>query len=230
MKRTDRIKLFFITHIGRYLLYLINKTLRYRVVGYENYERAIKQNGNVIFAFWHNGIFMATYYWRKRGIAVLTSQNFDGEYTARIIKRFGYTAIRGSSSRDGVKGLLEMKKHLEMGESVAFTVDGPKGPVYKVQPGAVWLAAKTGKPILPFVVIAKNKIELSSWDHFQIPYPFSTVWMVIGKPLYLNEENDKQKIEDARILLEEQLLGLLKFANFCCKKSLKRSVNSEDIC
>ena len=226
----DNIKIFFIVHIGNFLLYIINKTLRYKVVGYENYEAAIKRNKNVIFAFWHNGIFMATYYWRKKSIVVLTSQNFDGEYTARIIKKYGYIPVRGSSSRGGVKGLIDMRRQLEEGKSIAFTVDGPKGPRYKVQPGAIWVAMKTGKPILPFIVLAKNKIELNSWDGFQIPYPFSTVWLIIDKPLYFENDKDKQKIEAARLTLEENLMKLLEIGTNYCKKHLNRSLNSEHIC
>lgn len=229
-KMLDNIKIFFIVHIGNFLLYIINKTLRYKVVGYENYEAAIKRNKNVIFAFWHNGIFMATYYWRKKSIVVLTSQNFDGEYTARIIKKYGYIPVRGSSSRGGVKGLIDMRRQLEEGKSIAFTVDGPKGPRYKVQPGAIWVAMKTGKPILPFIVLAKNKIELNSWDGFQIPYPFSTVWLIIDKPLYFENDKDKQKIEAARLTLEENLMKLLEIGTNYCKKHLNRSLNSEHIC
>lgn len=229
-KLLDRIKIFFIVQIGSILLYIINKTLRYKVVGYENYEAAMKRDKGVIFAFWHNGIFMATYYWRKKGIVVLTSQNFDGEYTSRIIKRYGYVPVRGSSSRDALKGLIDMKRQLEEGRSIAFTVDGPKGPRYKVQPGAVWVAMRTGKPILPFIVLAKNKIELNSWDGFQIPYPFSTIWLIIGEPLYFEDNNDKQEIETARLTLEDNLMKLLKFGSDCCKKHLNRSLNSEHIC
>ncbi len=216
----DRMKLFLIAHSGNFLLHIINRTLRYKVIGYDNYEETMKKNGSVIFAFWHNGIFMATYYWRKRDIAVLTSLNFDGEYTARIIKKNGYIPIRGSSSRDAIKGLIEMKNQIERGKSIAFTVDGPKGPKYKVQPGAIWVAIKAKKPILPFVVVAKNKIELNSWDKFQIPYPFSTVWMIIGEPLYINNDSDeKDRIEEARLILEDNLMQLLKIGIDYCKKS-----------
>lgn len=209
----DKIKLFLISSIGRVLFYLINKTVKYRVIGFEHYLKLIKEGKKIIFAFWHNGIFMATYFWKFKKISVLTSKNFDGEYTARIIKRYGYKPIRGSTSRDSIKGLIEMKKEIENGSNIAFTVDGPRGPKYKVQGGAIWVAMKTGQPILPFVAFAKKKIELNSWDSFQIPLPFSTAWIVIGEPIYFKEE--KINIEEAKLILENKLNQLLKFAEYC---------------
>ncbi|OGF62240.1 MAG: hypothetical protein A2Y62_14020 [Candidatus Fischerbacteria bacterium RBG_13_37_8] len=224
------VKLWLIAIIGRIAVHLINRTLKFRVVGLEYYQELIKEGKSVIFAFYHNGIFMATYYWRKKDIAVLTSQNFDGEYTARIIKKFGYIPVRGSSSKDAIRGLVEMRQHAERGTSVAFTIDGPRGPRYIVQPGPIWIAMKTGHPILPFIALAKKKIELKSWDAFQIPYPFSTVWIVIGKPLFVEETKDKEKIEEARINLENTLHKLLHFAKHCCQLSINGSVKSEHTC
>ena len=89
-------------------------------------------------------------YLRDRGIVVITSENFDGEWIARIIRRFGYDTARGSTSRGGAKALVQMRREMRAGRPVAFTVDGPRGPREVAQPGAVWLASATGNPILPF--------------------------------------------------------------------------------
>jgi len=224
----EKIKISLISFITRVLFYIINKTLKYRVIGFENYLKLIREGKKIIFAFWHNGIFMATYFWRFKKISVLTSKNFDGEYTAKVIKRYGYEPIRGSTSRDSIKGLIEMKKEIEKGANVAFTVDGPRGPKYKVQAGAIWLAMKTKQPILPFIAFAEKKIELKSWDSFQIPLPFSTVWIIIGEPLYFKDE--KNIIDEAKLILEKKLNQLLRFAQYCNEISLARGITSERSC
>src|SRR5437879_13898158 len=97
-----------------------------------------------IFAFLHGRIFPATWYWRKRGIVVMTSQNFDGEYIARCIQKHGYSVARGSRSRGGLKALAEMARSLRRGLDVGFTVDGPRGPRYGARVGPVLLAKVTG--------------------------------------------------------------------------------------
>ncbi len=135
----------------------------------------------VIYVFWHRCVFPATYFWRGRQIQVMTSSSFDGEYIARIIEKFGYGAVRGSSTRGGVRALLGMHTELEAGRSVAFTIDGPRGPVYVAKPGAALLARNTGAPILPFHIALQDPWTLDSWDRFMIPRPFTTAMVRVGK-------------------------------------------------
>lgn len=225
-----KIQLFFISHIGRWLLLLINRTLTYRTIGYYYYEKLMNQGKKVILSCWHNGIFMGTYFWKDKDIAVLVSKNFDGEYTARIIEKLGYHAVRGSSSRGGVEGLIELKKEIETGRNVCFTVDGPRGPKYKVQSGAIWLASKANFPVLPFIAYAERKFELKSWDAFQIPCPFSTVWIIIGNPLIIGPIDSDEKLEEYKQELEISLLQLLRFADHCAKLSIEGSIKSERSC
>ena len=124
--------------------------------------------------------------WRKRQIAVLTSQSFDGEYIAKILERFGYGPVRGSSTRGGVGGLLGMQTEQESGHSVAFTIDGPKGPMYVAKPGPVLLARVTGLPIVCFHVALEDPWVLNkSWDHFMIPKPFSCALVRISQLIYV---------------------------------------------
>jgi len=180
--RFEKLKIWVISVVGRLLVWMINLTLRYRYVNFSRLEEE-HQRGGVILSFWHNQIFMATYVFRFRGIVVMTSQAFDGEYIARIIQAFGYGAARGSSSRGAVRALLEMKKALDRGDDVAFTIDGPRGPRYQVKPGPLWLAAKVNRPILCFHVQPEEYWELKSWDGFRIPKPFSRVSVRMGRPL-----------------------------------------------
>ncbi|MFZ1700730.1 MAG: lysophospholipid acyltransferase family protein [Pyrinomonadaceae bacterium] len=167
---------------------------RFEVEGMEHFD-AISASGHVpIFVFWHDRIFLSTYFWRERGIAVMTSKSFDGEYIARFIQRFGYGAIRGSSSRGGSRALVEMIKEMRAGMPMAFTIDGPRGPRYEAKPGPVILAKKTGNPILPFVVECKSFWNVGSWDRMHIPKPFTKARVIIGEPIYAAADNDAEEM------------------------------------
>src|SRR5258705_366842 len=133
-------------------------------------------------AFWHGRILAAAYYFRRRGIVVIPTENFDGEWIARIIERFGFGTARGCSSRGGLKAMLQLVRDMENGKPAGFTLDGPRGPARVAQPGAVWLARATGNPVLPFHLEASSHWTTNSWDRTQIPKPFSTVALVIGEP------------------------------------------------
>ncbi|HEV3484261.1 MAG TPA: lysophospholipid acyltransferase family protein [Vicinamibacterales bacterium] len=160
-----------------------------------------------ILALWHGRILAATLYWRDRGIVALTSQNFDGEWIARLMARFGYRAARGSTSRGGARGLVQLRRELLAGATVAFTVDGPRGPARVAQPGAVWLAGATGHPVLPFHIEADRYWQARSWDRTQIPKPFSTVAVVIGEPFEV-PGTDESVVEAGRVQLEQRLSAL----------------------
>lgn len=190
------------------LIRTIGSTIRYEVEGWENFE-SIEANGKLpIYAFWHDRIFASTWYFRNRGIAVITSQSKDGEYIARFIQRLGYRAIRGSSTRGGVGALVEMIKAMRNGTPTAFTLDGPKGPRYEAKPGAVMLAKKTSNPIMPFVVECKRFWTVNSWDKLQIPKPFTHAKVIIAKPLYLSSNADDRELEKALLDLQISLDGL----------------------
>jgi lysophospholipid acyltransferase (LPLAT)-like uncharacterized protein len=115
---------------------------------------------------------------------VMTSQNRDGEMIARCIERFGYLTARGSTSRGGLRALVEMGRHIRNGGDAAFTIDGPRGPRYVAQDGAVLLALKTGAPVFCFHISLKRKIQLKTWDHFQIPLPFTRAVVLQAPPIW----------------------------------------------
>lgn len=161
-----------------------------------------------IMAFWHGRVLTATYYFRRRGIVVMISENFDGEWIARIIESFGFRASRGSTSRGGQRALLQLKREMEKGHASGFAVDGPRGPARKAQPGAVWLAKLTGSPVVPFHMEASRYWSLNSWDRTQIPKPFSTVALAVGSPVEVPREADEAMLEAKRIELDEALVAL----------------------
>ena len=168
---------------------------RFELRGEENLT-AIETAGKIpIYCFWHDRIFLSTYFWRSRGIVVMTSKSFDGEYIARFIRRFGFGAIRGSSSRGGSRALVEMVKSMRTGHPMAFTVDGPRGPRYEAKLGPIILAKKSGNPIMPFVVEPKRYWTVNSWDRLQIPRPFTRAMVIIGEPIYVDGDANDAAIE-----------------------------------
>jgi len=206
--RRKRFEIAAISAVGYRLIRLLGGTLRWRIEGFEHFDAIAAAGHQPIMAFWHGRILPATYYFRRRGIVVITSENFDGEWIARIIERFGFGTARGSSSRGGLKALLQLTRDMTAGKPAGFTVDGPRGPARVAQPGAVWLAKATGNPVLPFHLEARKHWTLNSWDRTQIPRPFSTVSIVVGEPFYVPQDADDEKIEAARQLLDERLKAL----------------------
>ena len=187
------------------LINLIGKTIRWQVEGWENWEAANRDGKLPIMAFWHNRIFLATYYFRRRRIVVMTSQSFDGEYIARFIQRFGYGAARGSSTRGAVGAIIEMTRLMRAGCPVGFSIDGPRGPRYMAKMGAVLLAKKTGHPILPFTISAPHWEAKGSWDGLQVPIPFSRARLTIAAPLYVADDIDDAGLNAKRDELQAAL-------------------------
>src|SRR3989440_5320655 len=188
------------------LINVIGRTIRWRVDGWENWERATRDGQIPIYTFWHNRGFLATYFWQKRRIVVMTSQSFDGEYIARFIQRFGYGAARGSTTRGGVGAIVEMVRLMRAGLPTAFTIDGPKGPRYVAKMGAVLLAKKTGQPILPFTITPQRFWESKkSWDGFQVPLPFTRARVNISSPIRVPNDADEAIAEAKRGELQEAL-------------------------
>jgi lysophospholipid acyltransferase (LPLAT)-like uncharacterized protein len=159
-------------------------------------------------AFWHGRVLAATYFFRGRGIVVMISENFDGEWIARIIERFGFGTSRGSSSRGGRRALMQLKRQMDDGRPAGFAVDGPRGPARQVQPGVVWLAKLTGNPVVPFHMEAARYWNLRSWDRTQIPRPFTTVALVVGTPIEVSGDADEAMLEAKRLEVEQSLYRL----------------------
>jgi hypothetical protein len=187
------------------LIKIIGKTVKVEHEGAENYA-AVERAGKLpIICFWHNRIFLGTYFHRNRRIVVITSQSFDGEYIARFIQRFGYGAVRGSSTRGGVGALVEMIRVMKNGFATSFSIDGPKGPRYVAKSGACLLAKKTGNPMLPFLVEAEKFWTIKSWDKLQIPKPFTRAKLFHAAPIYVASDASDAEIESKREELQKQL-------------------------
>ncbi|MBI3263398.1 MAG: lysophospholipid acyltransferase family protein [Acidobacteria bacterium] len=197
-----------IAALGYPLIAALGATLRWRVDGMGHLDRIVAAGRQPVMAFWHGRILPATVYFRRRGIVVITSENFDGEWIARIIERFGYGTARGSTTRGAQRALLQLKRAMEEGKPAGFTVDGPRGPLRSVQPGAVWLARATSNPILPFHFEAARSWALPSWDRTQIPKPFTTLALAIGEPIEVPPDAGPDELESKRRDLEASLKAL----------------------
>ncbi len=209
----QRVQIAVASVVGYLAVWLIGRTLRFEVYGWENWEAARQLGKGLIYTFWHREIFAATWFWRKRGIVVMTSQNFDGEYIARIIQRHGYGAARGSSSRGAGRALVEMIRCHRGGRDTAFTIDGPRGPRFVAKRGAVILSRASGAAILCFhIAVQRAFVFRKSWDQTQFPSPFSKAAVFIAPPIVVppsasDPEQDAKQQEVQRTLDELRRRG-----------------------
>lgn len=190
--------------LGYPVLKALGSTWTWKVSGAQHVESIEAKGLQPILSFWHGRIMPATLYFQRRGIVVITSENYDGEWIARIITKFGYGTARGSTSRGGSRALLQLVREVKS-RAVAFTLDGPRGPAEVAQPGAVWLSKATGNPLVPFHAEAASSWTLNSWDRTQIPRPFTSVAMAIAEPLYVPRDADEAALEQWRVKLQDSL-------------------------
>lgn len=184
----------------------IGPTLRLEVLGWQHAERAYARGEHLIGAFWHRSIFSATWWWRNRGVVVMNTTNFDGQWTRKVIERLGFGTAQGSSSRGGLKGLVVMAQRLKEGHDVAFTIDGPRGPRYVAKPGPVMLARKTGQPIFLFHVGLERATTFEkSWDLFQVPHFFTRAIAVVAPTIYVSADASREMMEEKHAKMQQSL-------------------------
>jgi lysophospholipid acyltransferase (LPLAT)-like uncharacterized protein len=194
----QRILLWLITWVGFLVIRLIGPTLRLSVSFEEGAPPALETRP-LVLAFWHSCIFPAIYAWRNLAIRVMSSDSFDGEYTGRIIRKFGFVKVRGSSSRGAVRALLGMRRDIEQGWTVAFTIDGPKGPRFVAKPGPVLLARATGAPMVAFHIALEKAWVLNTWDQSMIPKPFSRGLLRISRQIRVPPGPDSKESYHAEL-------------------------------
>lgn len=161
---------------------------------YGNYREIVRENGPVILSLWHEDFLSCIYFYRyNNNIAANTSLSKDGDILTKILDSLGYQAIRGSSNRGGARVLLEAIKKIKEGVTVAFAIDGPKGPARVIKPGIIKLAQKTGAPIVAMSWAYEKTKKLNSWDKTRIPLPFSKSVVHLGKPLFIDSKLSIEK-------------------------------------
>ncbi|MFQ6104157.1 MAG: lysophospholipid acyltransferase family protein [Candidatus Glassbacteria bacterium] len=195
-------------YIGALMIKLLMCTLRISIEGQEKLDAIHVRGGKVIYTFWHGQMLILTYTHRNNNIHIVISNHRDGEIIAQITKRLGFSSIRGSTTRGGAKVILNILTKLNNKYDIAITPDGPKGPRCKVQPGVIYIAQKTGLPIVPFVNGTDSFWELQTWDRFRVPKPFSRALIIYGDPIIVPAELDREGIALKSLELEEKLHSL----------------------
>jgi lysophospholipid acyltransferase (LPLAT)-like uncharacterized protein len=159
------------------LLSLVGRTWRYEVIAEDGVKPVLfgEKAGAEIYCFWHQCVLPCTIYFRQSRAVIIISRSFDGELITRILRMFGYDAVRGSSSRAGREGLVGLRHVINSGRTAIFTADGPRGPIYQTKMGPVKLAQVTGAPIGAFHLQPERAWVMKSWDRFLVPKPFTRI-------------------------------------------------------
>jgi lysophospholipid acyltransferase (LPLAT)-like uncharacterized protein len=207
----QRIILRIIIAIGYGFIRLIGPTLRLSVSREEGAEKTLDERP-LITSFWHACIIPSTYIFRDFGVRVMSSNSYDGEYMGRIIRKFGFVAVKGSSSRNAVRALLGLRRALQEGWTVAFSIDGPRGPRYQVKPGPVALARSSGVPMSMFHMAVERAWVLNTWDRLMIPKPFSRVLLRFGKLIPVPTDASEEDLERYQQELQDSLDRVCEFA------------------
>lgn len=202
----QRIVLAIVPRIVWALLWVFGRTWRFEVIAEEGVTPVLfgEKPGPEIYCFWHQCVLPCTVYFRKSNAVILISRSFDGELITRILKMFGFGAVRGSSSRGAREGLLGLKHVIETGHTAIFTADGPRGPIFQTKMGPIKLAQTTGAPIGAFHLQPERAWVLNSWDRFLVPKPFTRIavswaqWTHVATDLPSEEfEAKRQELNDA---------------------------------
>ena len=214
---TQRLVLGVVPRVVWALLWVLGLTWRFRVIAEEGVTPVLfgQKPGPEIYCFWHQCVLPCTIYFRRSRAVILISRSFDGELITRILRMFGFDAVRGSSSRSARQGLMGLVDVIESGRTAIFTADGPLGPIYQTKMGPIKLAQLTGAPIGAFHLQPERAWVMKSWDRFLIPKPFTRIcvswaqWTQVSRDLC--PEQFEPKREELNAALERARLRALDY-------------------
>jgi lysophospholipid acyltransferase (LPLAT)-like uncharacterized protein len=196
LKWSKRIQIPIIAAVVYSVIRTLGPTLRFEVLGRQHPEKLWASGKPCIWAFWHRVIIPVAWYGRNRGVVVMNTVAFDGQWTRKVIEWLGFNTAQGSSTRGGLRGLAVMARRLAEGLDCGFTIDGPRGPRYIAKPGPVILARKTGCPILVFHIgVNRGKTFEKTWDHFLLPAPFARAVLLFSPPIFVPTDADADMME-----------------------------------
>lgn len=208
---SDKLSLSLITSLAHSLMYYVAKTLRLETINTEFYIEAKKRGENFIFAFWHNNFFIMPFIYNKylpgAKISALTSRSRDGEYISRVLEKFNFCIVRGSSTRGGSEAIRLMAQELKNKKDIAITPDGPRGPRHEIQSGVITLSQISGCPIVPIGYTVEKKKVLHTWDKFVIPKPFSKGKLVLGDPIFIPKDANQHQKDALKNQLQNTLIS-----------------------
>lgn len=203
----QRLALAVIPRIVWALLWIVGLTWRFEVIAEEGVVPVLfgEKPGPEIYCFWHQCVLPCTVYFRRSRAVILISQSYDGELITRILRMFGYGAVRGSSSRSAREGLLGLKSVIEQGRTAIFTADGPRGPIYRTKMGPIKLAQITGAPIGAFHLEPERAWVMRSWDRFLVPKPFTRIVVSWAQWTHVSTDLPAEEFEPRREVLNAAL-------------------------
>jgi lysophospholipid acyltransferase (LPLAT)-like uncharacterized protein len=182
--------------IGGWIIRLLGMTWRVRRIGADAFDAMRARKEPFIAVFWHGEILPVTWVHRGLGFAALISRHDDGEVIARVVEGLGLNTVRGSTTRGGVRALLESAQLLNNGVSIAITPDGPRGPRHEFAPGALIVAQRTGRPIVGLAATASRAWHVRSWDRHLVPKPFATVTVTYSPPEFVRAESTRDATQE----------------------------------
>jgi lysophospholipid acyltransferase (LPLAT)-like uncharacterized protein len=196
----QRLALAVIPRVVWALLWLVGITWRYEVIAEDGVTPVVfgQKAGAEIYCFWHQCVLPCTLYFRRSHAVILISRSFDGELVTRVLRLFGFGAVRGSSSRSAREGLLGLKSVIENGRTAIFTADGPRGPIYQTKMGPIKLAQLTGAPIGAFHLQPERAWVMKSWDRFLVPKPFTRICVSWAQWTHIPEDLSAEAFEARR--------------------------------
>lgn len=200
--------------IGLAVIKLLSFTCRMKIENPEYEEEIIRNGKRPIYISWHQRFFPGIYFLSKRKpIAIIISLSRDGDFISGIVKILGWTPVRGSSSRGGVRALKEIRRLADEKYSIGHIVDGPRGPFGVVKPGLLMIARTSEMPILPVIFSFEKKWTFKSWDKYMLPKPFSKILVRFGEAIYVPRKVSDNEFEEFRKLIEKKLYGLYEEAD-----------------
>lgn len=208
MARWRRLEWFLAEWVGTWLWGLVCRSLRLEVYGDEHLEDTERKYGAIVFCSWHYEMLPTLYHHRHCGGATFTSEHGDAEMVARAVRHLGYTPVRGSTTRGGIRALMQLIELLRSGRSFGLTPDGPRGPRCVAQIGAVILSQRSGCPIVPMGFASKWFWEFRSWDRMRIPKPWSRAVICYGEPILVPPKLTSQEAEEWRKRIEDAITAV----------------------
>ena len=192
----------FVASLAVFIITVYIKTLKIKYYFHPNFLKLDRTK--VFYGFWHGRQFLLVPSFGSWHISLMSDLSWAGEIQTRILSRFGYVVVRGSSKRRGAQALLAMKKVIEKGTAGAFALDGPSGPIYKSKPGIIFLAQKMGYPIVPLTTSADRAwILKKTWCRYLLPKPFARCYVAMGKPIWVLKKQTGLTAEELdRILID----------------------------
>jgi lysophospholipid acyltransferase (LPLAT)-like uncharacterized protein len=191
--------------LGGSLIETVLHTVRFESQGDDAYRAERDAGRPVIFTLWHGRLLPLTWFHRSRNIVALISASADGEYITRVVQRWGYQVVRGSTSRGGGSALRELIRLLRQGRTIAITPDGPRGPRQKLKPGVLAAAQLSGFPLLPVSAGAGSAWWFEGWDRFLVPRPFTTVRVRYGPLVHVPRDASHERLQEIARSVENTL-------------------------